>query len=129
MFAMSALKNISIRTKAFAASLVLLLCLVGIGGNAYLTSDRVATDLEGLIGVNLPKQQIVSKLVNDVTAIHLKVFRYVSWASNSVSDSLLRSLRAETRSDLRAVKDRIEVIRQRPDLAPAEREHLDTLAR
>jgi diguanylate cyclase (GGDEF)-like protein/PAS domain S-box-containing protein len=126
---MNVLKNLSIRAKAFAASLVLLLCLVGIGGNAYLTSDRVATDLEALTGVNLPKQQIVSKLVNDVTAIHLKVFRYVSWASNSVSESLLRSLRAETRSDLRAVKDRIEVIRQRPDLAPAERELLDTLAR
>jgi diguanylate cyclase (GGDEF)-like protein/PAS domain S-box-containing protein len=126
---MSALKNLPIRTKAFAASLVLLLCFVGIGGNAYFTSDRVATDLEALIGVNVPKQQIVSKLVNDVTAIHLKVFRYVSWASNSVSESLLRSLRAETRSDLRAVKDRIETIRQRPDLAPAERELIETLAR
>src|SRR5262249_2845936 len=126
---MSMLKNLSIRTKAFAASLVLLLCLVGIGGNAYVTSDRVATDLESLTSVNLPKQQIVSKLVNDVTAIHLKVFRYVSWASNSVSESLLRSLRAETRSDLRAVKDRIEMIRQRPDLAPAERELIETLAR
>jgi diguanylate cyclase (GGDEF)-like protein/PAS domain S-box-containing protein len=126
---MNALKNLPIRTKAFAASLVLLLCLVGVGGNAYLTSERVATDLEALTGVNLPKQEIVSKLVNDVTAIHLKVFRYVSWASNSVSESLLRSLRAETRSDLRAVKDRIEAIRQRPDLAPAERELIETLGR
>jgi diguanylate cyclase (GGDEF)-like protein/PAS domain S-box-containing protein len=125
---MTVLKNLSIRTKAFAASLVLLLCLVGIGGNAYFTSDRVATDLEALTGVNLPKQQIVSKLVNDVSAVHLKVFRYVSWASNSVSESLLRSLRAETRSDLRAVKDRIEAIRQRGDLAPSERELLDALA-
>jgi diguanylate cyclase (GGDEF)-like protein/PAS domain S-box-containing protein len=126
---MTALKNLSIRTKAFAASLVLLLCLVGVGGNAYFTSDRVATDLDALTGVNLPRQQIVSKLVNDVSAIHLKVFRYVSWASNSVSEGLLRSLRAETRSDLRAVKDRIEAIRQRGDLAPAERELLETLAR
>jgi len=126
---MSMLKNLSIRTKAFAASLVLLLCLVGVGGNAYVTSERVATDLEALTGVNLAKQQIVSKLVNDVTAIHLKVFRYVSWASNSVSESLLRSLRAETRSDLQAVQERIEAIRQRGDLAPAERELLDTLAR
>ena len=112
---MSMLKNLSIRTKAFAASLVLLLCLVGIGGNAYVTSERVATDLDALTGVNLAKQQIVSKLVNDVTAIHLKVFRYVSWASNSVSESLLRSLRAETRSDLQAVQERIEAIRQRGD--------------
>ncbi len=121
-------KNLTIRTKAFAASLVLLLCLLGIGANAYLTSDQVATDLDALIGVTLPKQQLVSRLENDVTAIHLKVFRYVSWASNSVSEGLLRALRAETRSDLRAVKDRIEAIRQRGDLAPAERELVDSLA-
>src|SRR6202035_5315874 len=50
------------------------------------------------------------------------------WASNSVSESLLRSLRAETRSDLRAMKDRIEALRTRPDLAPAERELLEALA-
>ncbi len=125
---MRALSNLSIRTKAFAASLVLLLCLIGVGGNAFLTSDRAAADIEALIHTNLPKQQLVAKLETDVTAIHLKVFRYVSWASNSVSEGLLRSLRAETRSDLRAMKDRIDAIRQRGDLAPAERELIETLA-
>ena len=55
-------KNLSIRAKAFAASLVLLLCLIGIGGNAYLTSDRAAIDLDALTAVNLPKQQSVAKL-------------------------------------------------------------------
>ncbi len=125
---MSFFNNLSIRTKAFAASLVLLLCLIAVGGNAYFTSDRVATDLEALIGVNLPKQQIVARLETDITAIHLKVFRYASWASNSVSETLLRTLRAETRSDLRAMKDRIEAIRERGDLAPAERELLEALA-
>jgi diguanylate cyclase (GGDEF)-like protein/PAS domain S-box-containing protein len=126
---MRAFTNLTIRTKAFAASLVLLLCLIGVGGNAYYTSDRAATAIEALIATNLPRQQGVAKLETDVTAIHLKVFRYVSWASNSVSESLLRSLRAETRSDLRAIKDRIEAIRQRGDLAPAERELIETLAR
>ena len=57
---MRALTNLSIRTKAFAASLVLLLCLIGIGGNAYFTSDRAATSIEALIGINLPKQQVVA---------------------------------------------------------------------
>jgi diguanylate cyclase (GGDEF)-like protein/PAS domain S-box-containing protein len=125
---MRAFTNLSIRTKAFAASLVLLLCLIGVGGNAYFSSGRAAADIEALIGTNLPRQQLVARLETDVTAIHLKVFRYVSWASNSVSESLLRSLRAETRSDLRAMKDRIEEIRQRGDLAPAERELIETLA-
>jgi diguanylate cyclase (GGDEF)-like protein/PAS domain S-box-containing protein len=126
---MRAFTNLSIRTKAFAASLVLVLCLIGVGGNAYVTSDRAAAAIEALIGTNLPKQQLVARLETDVTAIHLKVFRYVSWASNSVSEGLLRSLRAETRSDLRAMKDRIDTIRQRRDLAPAERELIEALAK
>jgi len=128
MASMQLLKNLSIRTKAFAASLVLLLCLIGIGGNAYLTSDRTATDLDALTAVNLPKQQIVAKLETDITAIHLKVFRYVSWGSNSVSASLLRTLSAETRHDLAAMKDRIAALKARPDLAPAERELVDSLS-
>jgi diguanylate cyclase (GGDEF)-like protein len=128
MASMQLLKNLSIRTKAFAASLVLLLCLIGIGGNAYLTSDRTATDLDALTAINLPKQQIVSKLETDITAIHLKVFRYVSWGSNSVSGSLLRTLSAETRHDIAAMKDRIAALKARPDLAPAERELVDSLS-
>jgi diguanylate cyclase (GGDEF)-like protein/PAS domain S-box-containing protein len=126
---MHAFNNLSIRTKAFAASLVLVLSLIGVGGNAYFTSGRAAAAIDALIGTNLPKQQLVGKLETDVTAIHLKVFRYVSWASNSVSESLLGSLRAETRSDLRAMKDRIEALRERGDLAPAERELVEALAR
>ena len=43
MPSMASLKNLSIRTKAFAASLVLLLCLIGIGGNAYFTSPLFST--------------------------------------------------------------------------------------
>jgi len=125
---MSLLKNLSIRAKAFAASLVLLLCLIGIGGNAFVTSEHTVSDLDQLTAVNLPKQQVVSKLETDITAIHLKVFRYVSWASNSVSASLLRTLRAETQHDVNAMTDRIAVLKARPDLAPVERELVDALA-
>src|SRR6201999_55735 len=125
---MKLLKNLSIRAKAFAASLVLLLCLIGIGGNAYLTSDRAASDLDALTAVNLPKQQAVSKLETDITAIHLKVFRYVSWASNGVSANLLRTLSAETRHDLNAMQARIAALRARRDLAPAERKLINSLA-
>jgi diguanylate cyclase (GGDEF)-like protein len=122
------LKNMSIRAKAFAASLVLLLCLVGIGGNAYFTSDRTVVGLDALTGINLPKQQTVAKLETDVTAIHLKVFRYATWASNSVSETLLKSLRAETLNDMRSMSARIANVQKRSDLAPVEREIIDTVA-
>ena len=113
------LRNLSIRGKAFAAWLVLFLCLVAIGGNAYLTSDRAATDLDALTSANLPKQQVVAKLDSDISAIHLNVFRYVSWASNSVSAALLNAMSAETREGLAITKKRIGAIAQRQDLSPA----------
>jgi len=122
------LRDLSIRVKAFAAWLVLLLCLVGIGGNAYLTSDRAATDLDALTSANLPKQQVVAKLDNDISAIHLNVFRYVSWASNSVSAALLNALSAETREALVITKKRINAIAQRQDLSPVERELISSIA-
>jgi diguanylate cyclase (GGDEF)-like protein len=125
---MRVLRNLSIRVKAFAASLVLLLCLVGIGGNAYVTSDRAATDLAALTEVNLPRQQTVARLEHDVTAIHLSVFRYVSWASNSVSEALLRTLSDQTRQDIATTKARIRAIAGRNDLSPVEREIIAALA-
>ena len=121
------LRDFSIRAKAFAASAVLLLCLIAVGGNAYMTSDRAATDLAALTGVNLPKQQAVAKLENDITAIHLNVFRYVSWASNSVSEPLLHSLSDETRQDIATTTTRIQAIAGRRDLSGVEREIISTL--
>ena len=125
---MRLLRDLPIRIKAFAAVLVLLLGLIGIGGNAYVTSDRAATDLAALTGTNLPKQQTVAKLQNDITAIHLNVFRYVSWASNSVSEALLRSLSDETLQDLVTTKDRIKAIASRKDLSPVEQDLIAALA-
>ena len=125
---MRLLQDLPIRIKAFAAVLVLLLCLIGIGGNAYVTSDHAATDLAALTSANLPKQQAVAKLENDITAIHLNVFRYVSWASNSVSEALLRSLSDETLQDLVTTKGRIKAIAGRKDLSPVERDIIAALA-
>jgi hypothetical protein len=49
-----------IRAKAFAASFVLLLCLVGIGITAYVTLDNSALGLTQLRGRNLPTQNTVA---------------------------------------------------------------------
>ena len=43
-----------------------------------------------------------------IVATHMKIFRYVSWDSSGVSDSLLKPLHAEINRDLDALSGRIE---------------------
>jgi len=41
---------------------------------------------------------------NSVIAAHMRIFRYVSWASNGVNESLLQNLRDEIEVDFSAIK-------------------------
>ena len=84
--------DIPMWAKAFAASLVLMLSLIGLGTNAYLTMGNSAQGLADLSATNLPKQNAVSGVTHDVITTHVKIFRYVTWASNSVSPALLQTL-------------------------------------
>ena len=117
------LLNTPIWAKAFAASVVLLLCLVGLGTTAYLTLDKSARGLKQLRGANLPKQNAVSGLTHDVIATHVKLFRHVTWGSNGVSPTLLKSLSADIVADLTAMKDRFHSLGSQQSLSPAEREN------
>src|ERR1039458_924774 len=96
-------ENLSVQIKAFAASAVLLICLISLGAIAYVTLDKSEDGLHILSSKILPKQQAFA-LVNDgIVALHMKTFRYVSWASNGVSDVLLGSLSVEIAVDLRKI--------------------------
>ena len=92
--------NLSIQIKASIASVLLLICLLGLGANAYLTSMRSAEGLRVLTNRLIPKQQAFSQANDAVVATHMKIFRYVSWASNGVDHTLLDSLHAEINADL-----------------------------
>ncbi len=113
--------NLSIQLKASVASLVLLICLLGLGVNAYLTSTRTAEGLRVLTNELIPKQQAFAQVSEEVIAAHMKIFRYVSWASNGVSDILLKPLYSEINADLDKLTDRIAALGQRPDLSSLER--------
>ena len=84
--------DLSIRTKAFAASAVLLVCLVLLGAIAYVTLDRSQDGLRSLTTTVLPKQQAFAAVKDAIVAVQMKTFRYVSWASNGISATLLQSL-------------------------------------
>ena len=113
--------NLSIQLKASAASALLLICLLGLGANAYLTSTRSAAGLQVLTNHLIPKQREFTQVSEAVVATHMKIFRYVSWASNGVSDILLKPLYAEINSDLDTASNRIAALAQRPDLSSLER--------
>ena len=120
-------RSLSIRTKAFAASAVLLICLLAIGGNAFFTSTHSVAGLRRLSNELVPKQQAFDRVQTAVVSAHLKIFRYVSWASNSVSFDLLKPLHEEIVSDLASVSGKMAQLSSRPDLTKNERERLRTL--
>jgi len=121
------LNNLSIQIKASAASAVLLICLLALGANAYITSTKSVEGLRLLSHEIEGKLQAVSNVSDAIVTTHLKIFRYVSWASNSVSKKLLDSLQAEIDANLAELSRRIDELSRRPDLSDPERASLQDL--
>lgn len=121
------LNNLSIQIKASAAFVVLLICLLALGANAYITSTKSAEGLRILSHEIEPKLTAFSGVKNDIIVMHLKIFRYVSWASNGVSDKLLSSLYSQINAELIALSLRVEDLSSRTDLSAKERADLQDL--
>ena len=121
------LNNLSIQIKASAAFAVLLVCLLSLGANAYITSTKSVEGLRILSHKIESKLAAFSGLHSDIIAMHLKIFRYVSWASNSVSDKLLSGLYSQISADLNALSFRVEDLGSRSDLSDEERAALQDL--
>ena len=115
------IQNLSIQVKASAASALLLICLLALGANAYVTSMKSAESLRILSHQLEPKLQAFSDLSSDIVATHIKIFRYVSWASNGVSKKLLKALYQEINANIAALTARIDALNKRPDLSAQER--------
>jgi len=121
------LSGLTIRTKTFTASAVALLCLIGMGVAVNLTTSQVARDLNVLSRSNLPTRSAAAAVNNAVIAAHMSVFRYVSWASNGVSDNLLKNLRKEIEADFGTINENFKELAARPDLSVVEKANLSAL--
>ncbi len=119
--------NLPVRVKASAASAVLLVCLLALGGNAYMTSGQTVEGLRRLSSELVPKQQAFSAVKTAVVSTHIKIFRYVSWAGNGVSHKLLDPLHQEILSDVGQISGQMERLSQRVDLTATERGQLKAL--
>ena len=80
--------HLPLRAKAFAASAILLICLVALGSSAYIALGRWSNGLEHLSRSELPEQNELSATKSQVSAIQLNVFRYVAWSSNGVPSGM-----------------------------------------
>ena len=120
-------ENLPVQIKAFAASAILLICLISLGAIAYVTLDKSEDDLHTLSSTILPKQRSFALVNDNIVAIHMKTFRYVSWASNGVSNVLLGSLSAEISSDLRNIDLDLKNLAERSDLSAKENSALKDL--
>src|SRR5450756_220696 len=85
-------ENLPIQIKAFAASAILLICLISLGAIAYVTLDRSEDNLHTLSSTILPRQSAFALVSDNIVAVHMKTFRYVSWASNGIIDSFVTPL-------------------------------------
>jgi signal transduction histidine kinase/CheY-like chemotaxis protein/HAMP domain-containing protein len=119
--------NLPIQIKTFAALAVPLICLISLGAIAYVTLNKSEKDFHFLSSSVVPKQRAFTVVSDNVVAIHTKLFRYVSWASNGINSALLGSLRAEIESDLRLADFDLKNLSQRPDLSEKEKSDLTEL--
>ncbi|HYA07913.1 MAG TPA: methyl-accepting chemotaxis protein [Xanthobacteraceae bacterium] len=121
------LSRLTIRTKTFIVSALALLCLIGMGAVVELTSSDVARSLNALSASNLPKRAAAVAVNNAVVAVHMRIFRYVSWASNGVNDKLVQGLRKEIEADFWVIQQNYKELDARPDLSAAEKADLGAL--
>ncbi|HUD85572.1 MAG TPA: methyl-accepting chemotaxis protein [Xanthobacteraceae bacterium] len=121
------LSRLTIRSKTFTAFAVALTCLVGMAVTVQLTSSKVARSLHELSRSNLPTRGAAAAVNNAVVSAHMRVFRYVSWASNGVSDNLLHDLRKQIAADFLVIDEDFKELSARPDLSAAEKTDLIAL--
>jgi methyl-accepting chemotaxis protein len=121
------LSRLTIRTKTFTAFAVALICLVGMAVTVDLTSNKVARSLDELSRSNLPTRGAAVAVNSAVIAAHMRIFRYVSWASNSVSGKLLQDLRKQIEADFFTIDEKFKELAARPGLSAAELADLNAL--
>ena len=92
-----------------------------------VASSQVTHNLNELSRSNLPTRAAAAAVNNAVVAAHMRVFRYVSWASNGVSAKLLEKLRADIESDFAVIQTNFKALAARPDLSATEKTDLTAL--
>jgi diguanylate cyclase (GGDEF)-like protein len=121
-------RMVSIKAKTFSALAVLLCCFAVLEINSYLTMRTTGNQLEALQTDTLSAQAVAMSIFEDVNATHMKVFRFVTLASNGASSRLLDSLYSEVLSELDEETSRLTHLAD-PHYSPeSEKQELELIA-
>jgi diguanylate cyclase (GGDEF)-like protein len=104
------MRIVSIKTKTFVAFAILLSCFAVLGVNSYETMRSTGNQLEMLQTNTLPTQTVAMDIFNDINATHMKLFRFVTLASNGQARGLLESLYSEVLSELDDETSRLRLL-------------------
>jgi len=122
------INRLPVRLKAAIASAVPLICLLTVGTNAYLSANRSADAVRDLSNRLELSRGSISHTGQDAASLHLKIFRYVSWASNDVSSKLLNRLAEGINADLKRISIDLHNLVSSGGLAKGERASVRQLA-
>ena len=114
----------AIKLKTLGALTLLLICFTILAIYTSLMMKSAGTQLATVSDKTLPKQTLVMSIANDIVATHMKVFRYVTLASNGVGRKLLDSLYSEVFVELTAEGDGLKILSDHPDLLASEKQKL-----
>lgn len=84
------LANLPIIVKAFAAPILLLVCLLMFGARSYLFIAETASGLDAMSRSKLPTWNAVERLSEALSETQLSLFRYVSWMNSGVDRATLK---------------------------------------
>lgn len=117
--------NLPILVKAFAAPLLLLICLVGLGARSYLFITETADGLDAMSRSKLPTWNEVQRLNDALADTQLLLFRYVSWLNSGVDRTTLKKAEDELHAKDIDITQRIDAILARKDFPESERKTLE----
>jgi hypothetical protein len=94
---------------------------------AVLGSREISRNLDELSRSNLPNRSAAVVVNNSVVAAHMRIFRYVSWASNGVNEKLLQELRDEIEANFSSVRTSFNELAAKQDLSAEVKTELSAL--
>ncbi len=119
------LANLPIIVKAFAAPILLLVCLLVLGARSYLFIAETAAGLDAMSRSKLPTWNAVERLSEALTETQISLFRYVSWMNSGVDRATLKKSEDELKARDRYISWRIDTLLAHGDLPEHERKLLE----
>jgi methyl-accepting chemotaxis protein len=119
------LANLPIIVKAFAAPILLLVCLLVLGVRSYLFIAETAMGLDAMSQSKLPTWNAVERLSEALSETQLSLFRYVSWMNSGVDRGTLKKSEDELQARDSYISWRIDTLLAHGNLPEHERELLE----